>query len=101
MWALWTFVVVTLIRGLLLAFGGGGRHTKQLAMHGTVLPIENRPVKILFSIPLQLTFKRHWALFKSCLPFFKAHLLCKLAFITPCYTTPFLPPWNWVFIPPV
>lgn len=55
MWALWTFVVVvTLIGGLLLAFCGEGRHIKQLAMHGTILLLENRPLRLICSVNLPL-----------------------------------------------
>lgn len=47
-------VVVTLIGGLFLAFGGGGRHTKQLAMHGIVPPLENRPLRLICSVNLPI-----------------------------------------------
>lgn len=48
-WNRCSFVVVTLIGGGVTGLRyvcGGGRHTKRPAVHGTVPPLDNRPVKM-------------------------------------------------------
>ena len=89
---MWPFCCCYIDWRLLLAFEGGmygeGEHAIQLTVHGTVLPPENHPVKMLVKHPSSLCptpSPRNTGPYSS-----PAHLH-KLALITLCCSTPSLP----------